>query len=132
MKDMSPMDLVMCGIVGLYFMERVFRLLGWERGAYIADELQDALQDAKEMIMAARVGGELMNIDRAAEAAASKIKGMNADDVRPIVAGLVERAQDNRYGVSVKLDSSGNVSVDPSGAVGKLAGKAGKWLRKVF
>lgn len=132
MKGMSPMDFVVCGIVGLYLVERVFRMMGWERGAYIADELQDALQDARDMIMAARTEGEMMNIDLAAEAAAAKIKGVSAKDVRPIVANLVDCAQDNRYGVTVKLDPAGNVSVDPSGAVVKLAGKAGKWFRKVF
>lgn len=132
MNNMSAGDMAACAAIALFLLERVFRLLGWEKGAYIADELQDALRDAREFIIAARSGGSVANIDRAAETAAAKIKGVSAEDVRPIIRNLVEKSSDNRYGVSVSIDQGGNVSVDPSGLVAKMARKSKKWIKKVF
>ena len=95
------------------------------------DAAQDALSEARDYIVQARAGA-VFQIDRAAEVAASKIKGVEASEVRPVVESLVNRARDNRYGVTVTLDGDGNVRVDPSGLASKLTRKAGKWLKKVF
>ena len=73
-----------------------------------------------------------MSASTSAEVAASKIKGVEASEVRPVVESLVNRARDNRYGVTVTLDGDGNVRVDPSGIASKLTRKAGRWLKKVF
>jgi len=63
---------------------------------------------------------------------ASQLSGVSAADVKPLVESLVESAVANKYGVSVTLDSSGNVKVDTTNLATKFVRKAGKWLKKVF
>ncbi|MFA6448275.1 MAG: hypothetical protein WCX65_02305 [bacterium] len=132
MAHLALSDYVLLGIIVMMVIGKAMKLCGWDRGALIADELEDALQRSRELIAGARAGEGAFNIDKASEAAAARIKGASAADVRPIVESLVSDAADNRYGVSVTLDSDGNVKVDPSGLAAKAARKAGKWLKKVF
>jgi hypothetical protein len=131
MKALTLNDYLLIGVLVIYLLRKLLAISGWERGAMIADELQEALQEARDFIAKARAG-DTLQIDRAAEAAAAKIKGVNAAEMRPVVEALVNRASDNRYGVNFALDTDGNVSVDPSGLAAKLSHKAGKWLKKVF
>jgi len=132
MPQLTISDYVLAGIVFMFLLARVMKMLGWDRGVLIADELRDALQDARALIAGVRAGQGEMNVGKASEAVAARIKGASAADVRPIVESLVTRAADNRYGVDIKLDTEGNVSVDPAGLTAKLAHKAGKWFKKVF
>ena len=131
MKELSLNDWLLIGIAALLVARKVMALLGWDRGALIADELRAALGEARGLILDARAGN-VFQIERAAEVAASRIKGVEAAELRPIIESLVARAEDNRYGVAVALDGDGNISVDPSGLAAKFARKAGKWLKKVF
>ncbi len=131
MEALSMSDVVVLVMLLAIVASRVMKLAGWDRGAYIADELAGALRDAQGLIAAARDGGTV-NLDRAAEAVAAQVKGVEAKDVRPIIESLASRAADDRYGLSVRLDSGGNVSVDPSGLAAKAVYKAGKWLKKIF
>jgi len=132
MENITASEIFVCCTVLVYLGARLMKMLGWHKGALIADELGRALQEAGELIMEARVKGAVWNIDRAAEAAAAKIKGVDAGDLRPVVEGLVTRASHEGGGVSVSIDGRGNVRVDPTGLASKLARKAGKWLKKVF
>lgn len=131
MKELTLNDWLLIGVVALFLLRKLLAVSGWERGAMIADELQEALQEARDFIAKARAG-DALQIDRAVEVAAAKIKGIDATELRPMVEALVARASDNRYGVNVTLDAEGNVRVDPSGLAAKFTRKAGKWLKKVF
>mgnify|MGYP006283682421 CR=1 FL=1 len=132
MENIGINEIVTAGIILLFLSGKVMKLAGWEKGILIADELRDGLEEAREFIVAARVEGNLCNIDRAAETAAAHVKGLDSKDVRPVIEGLVSRASHSSNGISVSIDGNGDLKVDPTGAISKLAGKAGKWLRKVF
>lgn len=131
METLSISDMVVGAMLLAVVAARVMKLAGWDRGALIADEMAGALRGAQDLIAAAQKG-DLVNLDRAADAVAAQVKGVESRDVRPIVESLVDRAADNRYGLSVRIDSGGNVSVDPSGLAAKAVYKAGKWFKKIF
>lgn len=133
MQNLTFSDYIVFGIILMFLLGRIFTMLGWKKGVYIADELQKALQQGRDLILSARnvPGGEPQKIDQAAQTAAASIRGLNVADVRPIIENLVGQAQDKRNGVSVTLDSDGNIKVDPTGAVTKVAHKVGKWFKKV-
>jgi len=132
MRNLTLNDYVMIGMIAMLVIGKIMKLCGWDRGVLIADELEAALQRARELIAGARAGQGALNVDKASEAVAAQIKGASAADVKPIVESLAINAKDNRYGVNITLDADGNVRVDPSGLAGKAAHKAGKWLKKVF
>lgn len=132
MENLSVQEWLALGIVAMFALAKFFKLLGWDRGAFIADELRDALHEARGFIASAREGGGAEDIERAAAAAAAKVRGLDVDDARPIIENLVKNGGDSRYGVTVSLDGNGGVRVDPSGAVNKAGRKLGKWFKKVF
>jgi hypothetical protein len=131
MGHLALNDWLLIGIVVVLALRKTLKALGWNRGAMIADELEGALREARDFIVQARAG-DALQIDRAAEVVSSKISGVSAGDVKPVIAALVAGAADSRYGVNFALDSQGNVTVDTSGIAAKLARKTGKWLKKVF
>lgn len=129
---MSFSDYVLAAMILLLLAGKVCKLAGWTKGALIADELEAALQKSRDLIAAIRGGGSTLNVENASEKVASQLSGVSAADVKPLVESLVESAVANKYGVSVTLDSSGNVKVDTTNLATKFVRKAGKWLKKVF
>ncbi len=137
MDKLTFSDYVLIGVLVMFAAGKIARILKWDRGALIADELGAALGEARGFIVDARAAGSkgsaaTVNIDRACEAAAARVKGLNSADVKPLVESLVSSSRGSRYGVEFSLDEEGNVRVDPSGFAAKAAHKAGKWLKKVF
>jgi len=129
---LSFSDYVLAAMILLLLAGKVCKLAGWTKGALIADELEAALQKSRDLIAAIRGGGSTLNVENASEKVASQLSGVSAADVKPLVESLVESAVANKYGVSVTLDSSGNVKVDTTNLATKFVRKAGKWLKKVF
>ncbi len=130
--SLSFSDYVLAAMILLLLAGKVCKLAGWTKGALIADELEAALQKSRDLIAAIRGGGSTLNVENASEKVASQLSGVSAADVKPLVESLVESAVANKYGVSVTLDSSGNVKVDTTNLATKFVRKAGKWLKKVF
>lgn len=137
MDKLTFSDYVLIGVLAMFAVGKIARILKWDRGALIADELGAALREARGFITDARAAGAkdpaaIVNIDRACEAAAARVKGLDSAAVKPLVESLVTSSRGSRYGVEFSLDEDGNVRVDPSGFAAKAAHKAGKWLKKVF
>lgn len=128
---MTVNDYILIGMIVLLIFKKLLVMSGCGKGAAVAGQLEDALQEARDFMIQARAG-DLLQIDRAAEVAASKIKGTTAADIKPLIENLVTRSHGTHSGVSFNLDSDGNINVDPSGLAVKLVHKSTKWLKKVF
>ncbi len=131
MENLTLNDYALIALVAIIAAKKLMSLAGWDRGAMVADELQSALAEARSFILKAKAG-DIPQIDRAAEVAASKLKGVDAEDVKPIITALVNAGQDARNGATFKIDGQGNIEVNPAGVAAKLARKSAKWLKKVF
>ena len=112
---------------------------GWKKGVLVADEIADGLNAVKEAITDLRaipVGGEIKttSVSAVSEKVAAAVPGVTAAEIKPIVEQLVHAGGGEvaKQGITVTMDSAGNISVDPSGAVNKAAHKIGKWAKKVF
>ena len=97
--------------VGLAFLSKIFGMLGWKKGAFIASELQKALREVDDEIRGIANGD--VNIDTVSEKVASTVSGVTAEEIKPIIEMAVDANPTKGYGVTVDLDKDGKITVNP-------------------
>jgi len=128
LKGFTIEDWVITFFIAVAAFRVIALRLNWVQGAEVADDLTDILTQARDLMN----GG--MNASGAAQIVASQIKGVDQEDIKPLVENVKLLAVGKSFkkaGVTVSFDGD-RVSVDPSGAVSKYGGKLSKWLKKVF
>jgi hypothetical protein len=111
----------------LFLLQKGFQLLGWDKGAAVVEDIQEALENNKPLIMDIKAG-KIGNIDKASDNVASRIKGIDSGDARMIIEHLITDDSVAHNGIQATIDSDGNIRVDTS----KVISKVGKLLKKVF
>lgn len=129
MENMDATQITFILMLAIMVLKIISKLFKFDRGAEVADELQDALSDGMVLMK------DGATVDQIAEKVASKIKGIDKNDMEPIIAGLSTLGAGDKlkkYGVNIEVSGDGKVKVNPTGLVVKSVSKIGKWFKKVF
>ena len=120
----------------MMILNKVFNALGWKKGVLIIDEIREAVQDSRDLIMTAKNAANgttaIYNINDASKSIAAKVEGLTEHDVQKVVGDLVKGSCGEINGVKLLMDSQGNISADFSNLATKYTRKLGKWVKKAF
>lgn len=120
--------------IALIGLNAIFKACGFHKGVMIIEELQDGLEKAQPYMEKARSGDFDLSkeIAKASKQLAAAVPGISDKDINTALIAVAKGNPVKKYGVEFKLDGDGKLSADPTGLVTKLAGKVGKFFKKVF